>query len=160
MLRWLDRGLTGVSVVGALLVLVLLFAGPSLIGAKTSKSSYTTTSGGGGGSGSGGGGSGSSGGGATPSGSSGSSGSGSSGSSGSAAGAAVFASAGCANCHTLKAAGASGTVGPNLDQLQPSADQVQGIVRSGGGGMPSFSGKLSSAQIAAVASYVSSVAGH
>jgi hypothetical protein len=149
MLRWLDRGLTAVSAVGALLVLVLLFAGPSLIGAKTSNSRYTIT----GGSGSGGGGAGS--GGA-------SSGSGSSGSgtSGSAAGAAVFASAGCGNCHTLKAANASGTVGPDLDQLQPSADQVRGIVSSGGGGMPSFSGKLSSAQIAAVASYVSSVAGH
>jgi cbb3-type cytochrome c oxidase subunit III len=159
MLRWLDRGLAGLSWVGALLVVVLLFAGPSLIGAKTSKSSYTTTggSGSGGGSGSSSGGSGSGGGGSGSS--SGSSGSGS-GSSGSAAGAAVFASAGCANCHTLKAAGASGTVGPNLDQLQPSADQVRGIVSSGGGGMPSFSGKLSSAQIAAVASYVSSVAGH
>ena len=33
------------------------------------------------------------------------------------------------------------------------------IVRSGGGVMPSFAGKLSDAQIAAVASYVSSVAG-
>lgn len=28
----------------------------------------------------------------------------------------VFASAGCASCHTLEAAGATGTVGPNLDQ--------------------------------------------
>jgi cytochrome c oxidase subunit 2 len=31
------------------------------------------------------------------------------------AGAAVFTSAGCAGCHTLAAAGATGTVGPNLD---------------------------------------------
>jgi hypothetical protein len=141
-----------VSWAAALLVVVLLFAGPSLIGAKTSKSSFTTKPGG---SGSGGG---SASGGSSKGSGNGSSGSGSS--SSSAAGAAVFASAGCANCHTLKAAGASGTVGPNLDQLQPSADQVRGIVNSGGGGMPSFSGKLSSAQIAAVASYVSSVAGH
>ncbi len=51
-------------------------------------------------------------------------------------------------------------VGPNLDQLQPSATQVSQIVQSGGGGMPSFSGKLSDAEIAAVASYVSTVAGH
>jgi cytochrome c553 len=153
MLRWLDRGLIGVSVVGALLVVVLLFAGPSLIGAKTNKSSYTITGGSGSGSGSGGSGAGA--------GASSGSGSGStSGSGSSAAGAAVFASAGCSNCHTLKAANANGTVGPDLDQLQPSADQVRSIVSSGGGGMPSFTGKLTSAQIAAVANYVSSVAGH
>ncbi|MFL5830818.1 MAG: c-type cytochrome [Solirubrobacteraceae bacterium] len=144
-MRWLDRVLAWVSWAAALLVVVLLFAGPSLIGAKTSKSNYTITSG-----------SGSKGGSSSGSGSS----SSSSSSSSSAAGAAVFSSAGCANCHTLKAAGASGTVGPNLDQLQPSADQVRAIVSSGGGGMPSFTSKLSSAQIAAVASYVSSVAGH
>ena len=35
-------------------------------------------------------------------------------------GKAVFASAGCGGCHTLKAAGATGTVGPNLDALKPS----------------------------------------
>jgi hypothetical protein len=150
MLRWLDRGLAGLSWVGALLVVVLLFAGPSLIGAKTTKSNYTTGAGQSSGSG-------------QPSSGSGkaSSGSGqSSTGSGQQAGAAVFASAGCANCHTLKAAGASGTVGPNLDQLQPSADAVRGIVSSGGGGMPSFTGKLSADQIAAVASYVSTAAGH
>jgi mono/diheme cytochrome c family protein len=33
------------------------------------------------------------------------------------------------------------------------------MVRSGGGGMPPFSGKLSDPEIAAVANYVSSVAG-
>ena len=32
----------------------------------------------------------------------------------------VFASAGCVGCHTLKDAGSTGTVGPNLDQLKPS----------------------------------------
>ena len=32
-----------------------------------------------------------------------------------AAGKAVFTSAGCASCHTLSQAGATGTVGPNLD---------------------------------------------
>jgi cytochrome c551/c552 len=31
------------------------------------------------------------------------------------AGKAVFSSAGCSGCHTLSAAGATGTVGPNLD---------------------------------------------
>jgi cytochrome c553 len=82
-----------------------------------------------------------------------------SGGGGNAQGAKVFASAGCKNCHTLKAAGAHGTVGPNLDQLQPSAKLVSKQVRTGGGVMPSFKGKLSPAQIKAVADYVSSVAG-
>ncbi|HZE04021.1 MAG TPA: cytochrome c [Solirubrobacteraceae bacterium] len=37
-----------------------------------------------------------------------------------AAGKAVFTSAGCSSCHTLAAAGASGTIGPNLDtRLRP-----------------------------------------
>ena len=72
----------------------------------------------------------------------------------------MFASAGCSGCHTLKAAHATGSVGPDLDQVQPSAADVSQIVRSGSGTMPSFSGKLSDAQIAAVASFVSSVAGH
>jgi mono/diheme cytochrome c family protein len=71
----------------------------------------------------------------------------------------VFASAGCAGCHTLKAAGATGTVGPNLDQLKPPANIVQHQVEVGGGAMPAFKGQLSAAQIQAVAQYVSSVAG-
>src|SRR5476649_907954 len=37
------------------------------------------------------------------------------------AGKAVFASAGCGGCHTLKAAGSTGNVGPNLDVLMPTA---------------------------------------
>ncbi|HVW89636.1 MAG TPA: cytochrome c, partial [Gaiellaceae bacterium] len=71
----------------------------------------------------------------------------------------VFASAGCAGCHTLKAAGASGNVGPNLDQLKPTESVVQHQVENGGGAMPAFKGQLSAAQIQAVAQYVSSVAG-
>jgi mono/diheme cytochrome c family protein len=74
-------------------------------------------------------------------------------------GAAVFASAGCGGCHVLEAAGSSGMVGPNLDDLEPSEEQVADQVRSGGGGMPSFSGQLSDAQIEAVAKYVSESAG-
>jgi mono/diheme cytochrome c family protein len=74
-------------------------------------------------------------------------------------GSAVFASAGCGNCHTLKAAGSSGTTGPNLDQLKPSAATVSAVVTSGAGIMPSFKGKLSSADTQAVAQYVSGNAG-
>jgi mono/diheme cytochrome c family protein len=74
-------------------------------------------------------------------------------------GAKVFASAGCAGCHTLAAANASGNVGPNLDDLQPDFATVQHQVENGGGGMPSFSGDLSQAEIDAVARYVSENAG-
>jgi len=38
-----------------------------------------------------------------------------------AAGKQVFASSGCGGCHTLKAAGSSGTTGPDLDTLKPDA---------------------------------------
>ena len=65
----------------------------------------------------------------------------------------------CASCHTLAAAHATGTVGPNLDQLKPPKALVVKQVTNGGGGMPAFGGRLSNAQIAAVASYVASNAG-
>lgn len=65
----------------------------------------------------------------------------------------------CASCHTLKDAGATGTVGPNLDQLKPPFPIVQHQVINGGTVMPAFKGKLTDAQIRAVAKYVSSVAG-
>jgi cbb3-type cytochrome c oxidase subunit III len=68
-------------------------------------------------------------------------------------------SADCASCHTLKAAAASGTIGPNLDQLKPPQAVVQHQVEVGGGVMPAFKGKLTDAQIAAVATFVSSSAG-
>jgi cytochrome c553 len=73
-----------------------------------------------------------------------------------AAGKAVFASAGCVNCHTLAAAGATGTVGPNLDDAKPSADKVVERVTEGKGVMPSFKGQLSDQQIQDVAAFVSS----
>jgi cbb3-type cytochrome c oxidase subunit III len=74
-------------------------------------------------------------------------------------GAAIFKSSGCAGCHTLAAAGATGTVGPNLDQLKPPMAIVVKQVTNGGAIMPAFKGKLTTAQINAVAKYVSSSAG-
>jgi cbb3-type cytochrome c oxidase subunit III len=65
----------------------------------------------------------------------------------------------CASCHTLKAANASGTIGPNLDQLKPAADRVQHQVEVGGGVMPAFKGKLTDQQIQAVAKFVADSAG-
>jgi cytochrome c553 len=71
----------------------------------------------------------------------------------------VWAAAGCGGCHTLAAAGSSGSGGPNLDQLRPSLQAVAAQVQSGGGGMPAFAGRLTHAQIDALAAYVSSAAG-
>jgi mono/diheme cytochrome c family protein len=65
----------------------------------------------------------------------------------------------CGGCHTLKDAGTSGSVGPDLDELKPPKATVVRQVDNGGGPMPAFKGKLSDAQIDAVATYVSSVAG-
>jgi cytochrome c oxidase subunit 2 len=48
-------------------------------------------------------------------------GSGGGGAGNAAAGKAVFASSGCAACHTFKPAGATGTIGPDLDKA-PAAD--------------------------------------
>lgn len=76
-----------------------------------------------------------------------------------AGGGQLFGQAGCGGCHTLAAAGASGGGGPNLDQLRPSAAAVRAQVTYGGGGMPSFGGSLTSAQIASLAAFVSSAAG-
>jgi mono/diheme cytochrome c family protein len=77
-----------------------------------------------------------------------------------AAGKAVFAgSAGCTGCHTLSDAGATGTVGPNLDEAAPSSDLVIDRVTNGQGVMPPFKGTLTEQQISDVAAYVSSVAG-
>ena len=70
------------------------------------------------------------------------------------AGKTLFASAGCGGCHTLKAAGTSGTVGPNLDQLAPELTKIQTQVINGGGPMPPYKGQLSNQQIADVSQYV------
>jgi cytochrome c553 len=67
--------------------------------------------------------------------------------------------ANCAACHTLADAGTSGTVGPNLDDAQPSSELVTDRVTNGQGAMPSFAGTLSDQDIADVAAYVSQTAG-
>jgi outer membrane protein assembly factor BamB len=73
-------------------------------------------------------------------------------------GEAVF-TANCGSCHRLGAAGTSGEIGPNLDELRPDAATVETKVRNGGGGMPAFEGRLSDAQIRAVSEYVAENAG-
>jgi len=77
-----------------------------------------------------------------------------------AAGKVVFTgAAGCRGCHTLADAGATGTVGPNLDQVKPAYALVVDRVTNGKGAMPPFKGSLTETQIQDVAAYVSSVAG-
>jgi mono/diheme cytochrome c family protein len=70
------------------------------------------------------------------------------------AGAKIFQSAGCVSCHTLAAAKATGTVGPNLDQAKPDYRKATARVTLGKGAMPSFKGQLSTQEIANVAAYV------
>jgi mono/diheme cytochrome c family protein len=76
------------------------------------------------------------------------------------AGKGVFTSAGCTACHTLRDAKATGTVGPNLDDVKPPFQLVVERVTLGKGVMPPFKGKLKDQQIADVAQYVSTIAGH
>jgi cytochrome c6 len=64
----------------------------------------------------------------------------------------------CALCHTLKKAGATGQIGPDLDDLRPDADRVERAMRNGIGPMPSFKA-LTEAQIKTLADYVAAAAG-
>lgn len=69
-------------------------------------------------------------------------------------GAMIFSEAGCGGCHTLAAAGSSGTVGPNLDESKAARDLVVDRITNGKGAMPAFADRLSEEQIQAVADYV------
>jgi mono/diheme cytochrome c family protein len=73
-------------------------------------------------------------------------------------GEAIF-TANCASCHTLAAAGASGTIGPNLDESKPDRQLAVQRVTNGMGAMPAFKDQLSQEQIDAVAQFVSENAG-
>lgn len=76
------------------------------------------------------------------------------------AGKAVYTGASaCIGCHALADAGATATVGPNLDDTMPSVALVVDRVTNGQGGMPPFGSTLTEQQIADVAAYISSVAG-
>lgn len=60
----------------------------------------------------------------------------------------------CGDCHTLADAGTTGTIGPNLDELQPSFDQVKTAVINGPGEMPEYGEQMSEPVIDNVAAYV------
>jgi cytochrome c oxidase subunit 1 len=70
------------------------------------------------------------------------------------AGEAVFAEAGCGSCHTLSAAGSRATVGPNLDETTLDVRAIEARIRTGGGAMPAFEGRLSDEEIRQVAAFV------
>jgi len=60
----------------------------------------------------------------------------------------------CGVCHTLQAAGSEGQIGPNLDQIKPSIDQIIYVVNNGIGVMQAWEGILTKEEIEAVAYYV------
>jgi len=60
----------------------------------------------------------------------------------------------CATCHALREADATGSTGPNLDELRPSMERDRLAVSDGLGVMPAQSGHLTDQQIHAVAYYV------
>ncbi|MCP9484573.1 MAG: c-type cytochrome [Gaiellaceae bacterium MAG52_C11] len=74
-------------------------------------------------------------------------------------GEAIFADAGCGGCHALEAAGASGNVGPSLDESKPTKELVIERVTKGMGAMPSFADSYTPEEIVAVADYVVSSTG-
>ncbi len=64
----------------------------------------------------------------------------------------------CSVCHTLKHAGATGEIGPDLDEIKPDASRVEKAVRNGIGQMPAFKG-LTDQQITTLGKYVAAAAG-
>lgn len=59
----------------------------------------------------------------------------------------------CAICHTLEAAGATGAVGPSLNDLQPDADRVMNALKNGIGQMPAYP-SLTAEQMRILSEYV------
>ena len=60
----------------------------------------------------------------------------------------------CGTCHTLQAAGSTGNIGPNLDQLKLPMSQIIYTVTNGIGVMSAWQGILTQEEIEAVAYYV------
>lgn len=63
----------------------------------------------------------------------------------------------CSACHTLTDAGASGSVGPDLDNPNLTRAQIVNRIEMGGGPMPSFAGQISDADIGKLADYIVAV---
>ena len=69
--------------------------------------------------------------------------------------------AACAGCHTMKAAGAEGNVGPNLDTVDLTLESVIDMVTHGLGVMPAYGEDeiLTAEEIEIVSKYVVNSAG-
>ena len=66
----------------------------------------------------------------------------------------------CGSCHTLDAAGTSGTAGPDLDQLRPDAAVVQAAIENGGTGSGAMPANIVTGKRAQqIADFVSASAG-
>ncbi|HEY1538587.1 MAG TPA: c-type cytochrome [Solirubrobacteraceae bacterium] len=70
------------------------------------------------------------------------------------AGKKLFLTVGCSGCHSLKAAGSTGTQGPDLDLANPSPSRVLAQLTNPGGLMPSFASKLTLTQKRNIAAFV------
>jgi len=67
----------------------------------------------------------------------------------------------CGTCHTLAAAGATGTTGPDLDALSPDEAQVQAAIENGGAGSGAMPANIvTGTEAKDIAAYVSSSAGN
>lgn len=65
----------------------------------------------------------------------------------------------CALCHVLADAGATGEIGPDLDQLRPDPAKIRAAVQDGVGVMPPFGEVLSGEAVDAVVEYVAKAVG-
>lgn len=65
----------------------------------------------------------------------------------------IFTSS-CGGCHTLGDADTTGSVGPNLDDVELELESAIRQIAQGGNGMPAFEGRLTDDQIAALAAYL------
>jgi cytochrome c6 len=73
------------------------------------------------------------------------------------AGRELFNTWSCSACHTLTDAGASGAVGPTLDNPGLSRDAIVSRINMGGGPMPAFAGQIPDADIGKLADYIVAV---
>ena len=74
-----------------------------------------------------------------------------------AAGRELFNNFSCSACHALSDAGASGAVGPTLDNPNLTRDAIVTRIEMGGGPMPAFAGQIPEADIGKLADYIVAV---
>jgi mono/diheme cytochrome c family protein len=72
-----------------------------------------------------------------------------------AAGRRLFVAQRCGSCHALRAVGARGRIGPDLDTSERlSLAQVRASLVEGANGMPSYAGRLSPRQLDDLAAFL------